>query len=92
IPFDFTSIGDKSLFIRALLYLRANELRILIYRPALHSAASIQKNPLSARTAVNVARRSLNLLLYLCRPSTLHPMHHVCANHFLASSLTVLFL
>lgn len=92
IPLDFTVIGDQSLFIRALLYLRANELRIFIHRPALHSSGSIQKNPLSARTAVNVARCSLNLLLYLCRLPTLHPMHHVCATHFLASSLTVLLL
>ncbi|KAF3057504.1 hypothetical protein CFAM422_012438 [Trichoderma lentiforme] len=92
IPLDFTGMGDKSLFIRALLYLRANELRILIHRPALHSTASIQKNHLSARTAVDVARRSLNLLLYLCRLPTLHPMHHVCATHFLASSLAVLLL
>ncbi|KAJ4865586.1 fungal specific transcription factor domain-containing protein [Trichoderma breve] len=91
-PLDFTGMGDKSLFIRALLYLRANELRILIHRPALHSSDSIQKNPLSARAAVNVARRSLNLLLYLCRLPTLHPMHHVCATHFLDSSLTVLLL
>ncbi|KAL6835682.1 hypothetical protein J3E69DRAFT_361049 [Trichoderma sp. SZMC 28015] len=91
-PLDFTGTGDRPLFIRALLYLRANELRILIHRPALHSAASIQKNPLSARTAVNVARRSLSLLLYLCGLTTLHPMHHVCATHFIASSLTVLLL
>ncbi|KAL7958001.1 hypothetical protein V8C34DRAFT_314404 [Trichoderma compactum] len=92
IPLDFTAMGDQSLFIRALLYLRANDLRILIHRPALHSSESIQKNPLSARTAVNVARRSLNLLLYLCHLPTLHPMHYVCATHFLASSLTVLLL
>ncbi|KAL6820013.1 hypothetical protein V8C40DRAFT_281335 [Trichoderma camerunense] len=91
-PLDFTGMGDKSLFIRALLYLRANELRILIHRPALHSSDSIQKNPLNARAAVDVARRSLNLLLYLCRLPTLHPMHHVCATHFLDSSLTVLLL
>ncbi|KAL5089090.1 hypothetical protein Trisim1_005946 [Trichoderma cf. simile WF8] len=91
-PLDFNVMGDKSLFIRALLYLRANELRILIHRPALHSSASIRKNPRSARTAVNVARCSLNLLLYLYRLPTLHPMHHVCATHFLASSLTVLLL
>ncbi|KAL7803846.1 hypothetical protein V8C43DRAFT_320450 [Trichoderma afarasin] len=91
-PLDFTGMGDNSLFIRSLLYLRANELRILIHRPALNSYDSIQKNPQSARTAVNVARRSLNLLLYLCRLPTLHPMHHVCATHFLASSLTVLLL
>ncbi|KKP07040.1 hypothetical protein THAR02_00919 [Trichoderma harzianum] len=91
-PLDFTGMGDKSLFIRALLYLRANELRILIHKPALRSSDSIQKNPLSARAAVDVARRSLNLLLYLCRLPTLHPMHHVCATHFLDSSLTVLLL
>lgn len=54
-PLDFAAMGDKSLFIRSLLYLRANDLRILIHRPALHSAVSIQKNPQSARTAVNVA-------------------------------------
>ncbi|PNP47777.1 hypothetical protein THARTR1_10462 [Trichoderma harzianum] len=92
IPLDFTVIGDKFFFVRALLHLRANDLRILIHRPALHSSDSIQNNPQSARTAVNVARRSLNLLLYLCRLPTLHPMHHVCATHFLASSLTVLLL
>ncbi|KAL6790965.1 hypothetical protein J3E68DRAFT_443228 [Trichoderma sp. SZMC 28012] len=91
-PLDFTGMGDKSLFIRSLLYLRANELRILIHRPALHSSDSIRKNPQSARTAINVARRSLNLLLYLYHLPTLHPMHHVCATHFLASSLTVLLL
>lgn len=91
-PPDITGMGDKPLFIRALLYLRANELRILIHRPALHSSDSIRENPLSARTAVNVARRSLNLLLYLCHLPTLHPIHHVCATHFLASSLTVLLL
>ncbi|KAK4061983.1 transcriptional regulator family: Fungal Specific TF [Trichoderma aggressivum f. europaeum] len=91
-PLDFAAIEEQSLFLRALLHLRANDLRILIHRPALHSSDSIQKNPLSARTAVNVARRSLNLLLYLCRLPTLHPMHHVCATHFLASSLTVLLL
>ncbi|KAL7916753.1 hypothetical protein GGI35DRAFT_433950 [Trichoderma velutinum] len=92
LPLDFSAMGVQSFFIRALLYLRANELRILVHRPALHSSASIQKNPQSARTAIKVARRSLNLLLYLCRLPALHSMHHVCATHFLASSLTVLLL
>lgn len=89
---DSTVIGDHSFFIRALIYLRANELRILIHRPALYSSASIWKNPLSARTAANIAQCSVSLLLYLCRLPTLHSMHYVCATHFLASSLTVLLL
>ncbi|EHK22127.1 uncharacterized protein TRIVIDRAFT_222434 [Trichoderma virens Gv29-8] len=92
IPLDYVAIGGQSLFIPALLYLRVNELRILIHRPALHSSASIQKNPLSVRIAINVARRSVNVLLYLCRLRALHSMHHVWATHFLTSSLTVVAL
>src|SRR5271156_2629998 len=31
--------------LQILLYLRANQMRILIYRPVLHSASSIQEHP-----------------------------------------------
>src|SRR5438477_7568059 len=60
--------GDESRAIRrlrVLLYLRANQMRILIYRPVLHSATSIMENLQGAKNVIDLAKGSIRILTKL---------------------------
>ena len=51
--------------LRLLLYLRANQLRILTYRPVLHSATSIIQHREQAQTVVDIAKDSIRVLTHI---------------------------
>ena len=78
--------------LQILLYLRANQMRILIYRPVLHSASSIQEYPRYASTVVDLAKDTVRALTHLNQTSDIYRVQQVCFNYFLISALAVIFL
>ncbi|KAJ9217863.1 transcriptional regulator family: Fungal Specific TF [Paecilomyces variotii] len=78
--------------LRVLLYLRMNHLRILIYRPVLHSAASIAENRTHAQAVVDIAKDTVRVLTRLNQTSDIYRTQQVCFNYFLVASLAVLLL
>jgi hypothetical protein len=78
--------------LRVLLYLRMNHLRILIYRPVLHSASSIVENQVHARTVVDISRDTIRVLARLDQTSDIYKTQQITFNYFLVAALAVLFL
>lgn len=78
--------------LRVLLYLRANQMRVLIYRPVLHTATSIMENMGSANTVIDVAKDTIRVLTHINQTTDLYQSQHVMFNYFLISALGVLFL
>ncbi|KAL9600233.1 MAG: hypothetical protein Q9179_003275 [Wetmoreana sp. 5 TL-2023] len=78
--------------LQVLLYLRTNQMRILIYRPVLHSATSIMENRRYARMVVEVAKDTVRVLSRLNQTTDIYRAQQVCFNHFLVSALAALFL
>ncbi|KAI4170994.1 MAG: hypothetical protein LQ343_004531 [Gyalolechia ehrenbergii] len=78
--------------LQVLLYLRTNQMRILIYRPVLHSATSIMENRRHARVVVEVAKDTIRVLSRLNQTTDIYRAQQVCFNHFLVSALAALFL
>lgn len=78
--------------LQVLLYLRANQMRILIYRPVLHSATSIMENRHQAGVVVEVAKDTVRVLTRLNQTTDIYRAQQVCFNHFLVSALAALFL
>lgn len=78
--------------LRVLLYLRMNQLRILIYRPVLHSSASIAEDRGHAQTVVDVAKDTVRVLTRLNQMSDIYRTQQITFNYFLVAALAVLFL
>lgn len=78
--------------LQILLYIRANQMRILIYRPVLHSASSIQENLNYASTVVELAKDTIRALTHLNQTTDIYRCQQVCFNYFLTSAIAVLFL
>ncbi|KAL1637980.1 hypothetical protein SLS58_009097 [Diplodia intermedia] len=77
---------------RILLYLRANQMRILIYRPVLHTTSSILEDITAAQTVVDVAKDTINVLTHTNQTTDIYRSHQVMFNYFLISALAVLLL
>ncbi|KAH7021489.1 uncharacterized protein B0I36DRAFT_388179 [Microdochium trichocladiopsis] len=78
--------------LRALLYLRGNHIRILIYRYFLLSPSRIRSSYRSAWLAVEIAQDSLVVLLHLNESTSIYRRQQAAFNYFLVSALAVLFL
>lgn len=78
--------------LRSLLYLRANQLRMLIHRPVLHSAAHIVRYPSESQTVVDIAKDTIRFITRLNETSDIYRLQQVTFNWFLVSALAVLFL
>ncbi|RGP78400.1 activator of stress s 1 [Fusarium longipes] len=78
--------------LRALLYLRGNYVRILIYRHHLMSTASILANPQNAWLVVDIAQDTIQVLVHLHDTTDIYSRQQNVFNHFLLSALAVLFL
>jgi hypothetical protein len=78
--------------LQILLYLRANQMRILVYRPVLNSANSIQENLHYAGIVVELARDTIRALTHLNQTTDIYRTQQVCFNYFLVSALAVIFL
>lgn len=78
--------------LRALLYLRANQLRMLIHRPVLHTAGHIARYPAESETVVEIAKDTIRFVTRLNETSDIYQLQQVAFNWFLVSALAVLFL
>lgn len=78
--------------LRALLYLRGNHTRILIYRHHLLSARCIKADLGSAWLVVEIARDSVQVLVHLNATSDIYRRQQSAFNYFLLSALAVIFL
>lgn len=78
--------------LRVLLYLRANQMRIQVYRAVLHSATSIMQHREQARTVVDVAKDTIRILTHVHQTTDLYRSQQMLFNSFLTSALAVLFL
>lgn len=78
--------------LRAMLYLRGNHTRILIYRHHLLSAGSINADLRSAWLVVEIARDSVQVLVHLNATSDIYSRQQNAFNYFLLSALAVIFL
>lgn len=78
--------------LRTQLYLRCNEMRILLYRPLLFSSNSLHPHLATGKVVVSTATDSIRVLWHLHKTSGLYEKLQVCFNHFLESSVAVLFL
>lgn len=74
------------------LYLRANQMRIHIYRPVLHTATSILEHLDFAHIVVKVAKDTIRILTYINTTSDIYKTQQTMFNYFLISALAVLFL
>ncbi|KAJ5272325.1 hypothetical protein N7478_007450 [Penicillium angulare] len=85
--------GPRSLRrLRALLYLRSNQLRMLIHRPVLHTAGHIVRYPGESHTVVEIAKDTIRFITRLNETSDIYKLQQVTFNWFLVSALAVLFL
>jgi hypothetical protein len=78
--------------LQVVLYLRANQMRILIYRPVLHTATTIMENLDFANVVVKVAKDTIRILTYINQTSDIYRVQQTMFNYFLISALAVLFL
>jgi hypothetical protein len=78
--------------LRVLIYLRTNQIRILVLRPILNSATSIHENIGHANAVVDIAKDTVRVLTHLNQTSDIYRAQQVCFNYFLVSALAVLFL
>ncbi|KAL3458924.1 hypothetical protein BJX64DRAFT_209365 [Aspergillus heterothallicus] len=78
--------------LRSLVYLRANQLRMLIHRPVLHSAAHLVRFPTEAQTVVDMAKNTIRFITQLHASSDIFVRQQVTFNWFLVSALMALFL
>ena len=75
-----------------ILYLRMNQMRVLIYRPVLMSATNIMENKRYAKMAVDVAKDTIRVLSRLNETTNIYETQQVVFNYFLTSALAALFL
>lgn len=92
VEIDGQPLSRSNQRLRVVLYLRANQMRILIGRPILQTAASIAENSSHAHTIVEVAKDTIRVLRRLDQATDLYRTQQVMFNYFLLSALAVLFL
>ncbi|KAG5929144.1 hypothetical protein E4U42_006968 [Claviceps africana] len=73
-------------------YLRLNQIRIWLYTPILHSAASIVQHPEYAQLVVGLAKDTIQYLNHLNSTTHLYQRAQVFYSQFLASAIAVVFL
>jgi len=84
--------ADRSVYrLQLLLYLRRNQMQIMIYRPVLHSA-NLGSYLTEAQSVVDIAKDTISLLAYINQTSDIYQTQQITFNHFLVSALGVLFL
>lgn len=93
-PTDPNEAGGRVLYkLRVILYLRANQARLYIYRPILSSATSILTgSPDFAQTPVDVAKDTIRILHHVNQTSESYRTHQITYNYFLLGALATLFL
>lgn len=77
---------------RVLLYLRANQIRILVQRPILYSNQATSTHRRRVESLIAVARDSIEKLIQVDEISDIYRKQQPFHNHFLNSALAALFL
>ncbi|RFU25120.1 hypothetical protein B7463_g11215, partial [Scytalidium lignicola] len=77
---------------RVMLHLRGNQMRMLIYRSVLYSAASIMQNRELAEVTLNLAKNTIDVLTRLNDTTDLYQRQPICFNHFLIAAISILLL
>ena len=93
--YDDASVGgfdNNQRRLQIVLYLRANHMRLLLFKPVLHSATTIMENQSHTQTAVDIAKDTVRALTRLNQNSDIYRTQQVCFNHFIVSALAVIFL
>jgi hypothetical protein len=83
---------EIEIYLKTLLYLRSNQIQILVLRPMLVYSRIAGNNPSLVADVIAIARKSVQALSSLATKTTLYIGRHVIFNHFLSSAMTVLFL
>ncbi|RAO68366.1 uncharacterized protein BHQ10_004378 [Talaromyces amestolkiae] len=78
--------------LKALLYLRANLMKILIYRPILYTPSQIAQSPVEASAVVEIAKDTICFITHLNNSTDIYQLQQITFNWFLISALAVLFL
>ncbi|PYH48537.1 putative C6 transcription factor [Aspergillus saccharolyticus JOP 1030-1] len=78
--------------LRALLHLRANQLRMLIHRPVLHSAAHFMRHPAESQLVVDLAKETIRFITHLNETTDIYRLQQITFNWFLVSAVAALFL
>lgn len=89
---DQDSIDHVNNRLRVLLYLRANQTRILIGRQVLLSTNAIMENLSYANCVVDVAKDTIQVLSHLNQTTERYQNQQGLYNYFLVSALAALFL
>lgn len=85
-------VDDISLYIKVLLYLRYNQIQVLVIRPILIYHQAAQNCPELIVEGVDIARRSIRVLQKMSVNVDLYTTRQVILDHFLSSALALLFL
>ncbi|KAL4929513.1 fungal specific transcription factor domain-containing protein [Aspergillus undulatus] len=85
-------IGDPPNLIRIMLYLRANQLRILLLRPLFFSEAPVKPDQSQLSAGVETAVSIISLLTELDARTDIYSRLHPFFSHFLASAASLLLL
>lgn len=89
----FTSTDDEiGTYVKTLLYLRSNQIRILVLRPLLIYPQAARNSPTLIKELIGIARRSIGVLNSMATNSDIYRTRQMIFNHFLSSALAVLFL
>lgn len=78
--------------LRALLYLRGNHIRTLIYRHHLLSSSRVKADLRSAWLVVEIAQDSIQVLVHLNATSDIYRRQQSAFHYFLISAMAVIFL
>jgi hypothetical protein len=78
--------------LRVLLYLRANQMRIHLFRRTLFTPKIITDDLSGAERVVNIAKDNIRVIYKLNQLSDIYSSQQTCFNYFLVSALGVLFL
>lgn len=85
-------IGDPPNLIRIMLYLRANQLRILLLRPLFFSEAPVKPDQSQLSAGVETAVSIISLLTELDARTDIYSRLHPFFSHFLSSAASLLLL
>ncbi|KAJ9642718.1 hypothetical protein H2204_002366 [Knufia peltigerae] len=83
---------DIGVYLKTLMYLRSNQIRILVLRPILMYRDAAQNSLSLVSESVTVATKSINVIYCMSQNPALYRKRQVILHHFLSSALAVLFL
>ncbi|CEI66187.1 unnamed protein product [Fusarium venenatum] len=90
--FDPSKESRGEFRLRLLLYLRANQMRIVIHRKFATRSETDTLDPSTTRPMVEVAQSTIHVLLSIARETDIYYAQHKTFNHFLETALSSLLL